>query len=382
MARAEIGYIITKDNGDAATAASVQVNVRATGNPATVYSAETGGATTANPIAVTNGRIEGWLDEGSYNFIITGTGITSYTQPVEIVRGDGVGNIADNAVTNSKIANGTIDLGAKGAAGSLTLEELGADIIRQLLPIGAVIDWYRPASSVAVPTGFVICDGATTLTTAQHDFGHGSSFTVPDLRHKFIVGARADSDGTAGTAGSNLGTQAPGIRGEGGTNALRDISHSHSVASHYHYLGTLAVSTNGSHSHTSSTGSAGSHNHGGNTGGPTSLSHTHNAGARLFLITGDVSDSGFASGTSYRFATTGTVSYTDPYHTHSIVSDGTHAHTISSDGNHSHGVSGYVGNGSGSNGDNGFNTGTAGTTALAVLPQYYGLLKIMKVKRS
>src|SRR3954471_4558229 len=42
--------------------------------------------------------------------------------------------------------------------GFLTLKMLAAEVKRQLMPIGAVIEWWRPSSSIAPPSGFEIAD--------------------------------------------------------------------------------------------------------------------------------------------------------------------------------------------------------------------------------
>lgn len=61
--------------------ASVQVNVHG-GSAATVYANESGGATLANPLTSSNGRISGWLEEGSYDLVVTQGG-DSTTVPFE-----------------------------------------------------------------------------------------------------------------------------------------------------------------------------------------------------------------------------------------------------------------------------------------------------------
>lgn len=58
--------------------ASVQVNVRG-GGAATVYAGETGGTTLPNPLTSDNGRIDGWLDEGSYDLVPTVSGVVGDT---------------------------------------------------------------------------------------------------------------------------------------------------------------------------------------------------------------------------------------------------------------------------------------------------------------
>lgn len=92
MARAEISEVVLASSGGAVAGASVQVNVRG-GGAATVYVAETGGTTRANPLTTDSaGRIEGWLDTGSYNLVVSGAGISTYTQAYEAVSGSGTGS--------------------------------------------------------------------------------------------------------------------------------------------------------------------------------------------------------------------------------------------------------------------------------------------------
>jgi peptidoglycan/xylan/chitin deacetylase (PgdA/CDA1 family) len=86
VARVEIGEVVQDITGQIIGGASVQVNVRG-GGAATVYSAETGGVTLANPLLTdANGRIEGWLEEGSYDLVVSHSGV-SYTQRFEASAG-------------------------------------------------------------------------------------------------------------------------------------------------------------------------------------------------------------------------------------------------------------------------------------------------------
>lgn len=73
-----------------AVGASVQVNVRG-GGAATVYAGETGGTTLLNPLTTDGqGRIDGWLEPGSYELVVSGGGIAApYTQPFEVTSGGG-----------------------------------------------------------------------------------------------------------------------------------------------------------------------------------------------------------------------------------------------------------------------------------------------------
>ena len=53
------------------------------------------------------------------------------------------------------------------------------------VPIGTVIDWWRPNDTFAVPDGYKICDGSA-VNDAQSPF---NGVTLPDLRAQFVRGA-------------------------------------------------------------------------------------------------------------------------------------------------------------------------------------------------
>lgn len=55
-----------------------------------------------------------------------------------------------------------------------------------LVPIGAIIDWWRPAgTNFQIPDGFQICDGSLINDAASPYNGHNT----PDLRQRFMFGA-------------------------------------------------------------------------------------------------------------------------------------------------------------------------------------------------
>lgn len=128
------------------------------------------------------------------------------------------------------------------STGGLPLFMLGADIRRQLVQIGEVIDWWRPVPQVPLPAGFVIPLGQV-IPADEHDFTDASGnplntpITLPDFTNCFVLGAdarRADGaasangDSVAGPNGEN--SYAPGIGGTGGTNAAKDLRHTHQYA--------------------------------------------------------------------------------------------------------------------------------------------------------
>lgn len=71
-------------NGNVVTGATVTVRNRQTGLLPTIYLGETGSTTLSNPMTVdTAGRAVGWVDRGDYNATVAGTGIVSYTVPID-----------------------------------------------------------------------------------------------------------------------------------------------------------------------------------------------------------------------------------------------------------------------------------------------------------
>ncbi len=92
------------------------------------------------------------------------------------------------------------------------------------VPLKTVVPWYADlATGTTPPAGWAVCDG-TTLNTSQQDI-IGSSWTLPDLRNKFILGASlTNADGVPGvatTSGSiNAAAGAPGPKGVGGSNKI------------------------------------------------------------------------------------------------------------------------------------------------------------------
>lgn len=96
MARVEISETVTRSATlpgrglVPGSGISVQVNVRG-GGAATVYQAATGGTTRSNPLTTdSSGRIEGYVEEGSYDLVVSPgslNGVAEYTQRFEAVSG-------------------------------------------------------------------------------------------------------------------------------------------------------------------------------------------------------------------------------------------------------------------------------------------------------
>lgn len=85
--RYEMTDMVFRNAGSAIVAlAGASVTVKDTaGTNLTVYQAETGGSTFSNPLTTdSNGRIEGWVEDPNFDMVVSGTGITTYTQKVRL----------------------------------------------------------------------------------------------------------------------------------------------------------------------------------------------------------------------------------------------------------------------------------------------------------
>lgn len=154
--------------------------------------------------------------------------------------------IADRTISWNAIpaAAGSLTSAILAADAGLTVAHMAADVTRQFIQIGQVIDWWRPVDTVPVPSGFVVCDGQT-VTAGNHSFaGVAGSITTPDLRNMFILGANTSNADASGASGADTAAGAPGIRGSGGSQRHTMITaempahgHSASDSGHAHQIG-------------------------------------------------------------------------------------------------------------------------------------------------
>jgi hypothetical protein len=147
MARIEIPHIVITSAGAPAVGALATVNIR-NGGPASIFVNESTADLTAasNPLTTDSmGRIEGWVNEGSYDIVVSGAGITTYTQRFEANRGDGTTLIGTGAV----------------AAG--TFKVVGNVGFYNVTPIAQNTGWGATISPPAIGTGKTQLTAASTL---------------------------------------------------------------------------------------------------------------------------------------------------------------------------------------------------------------------------
>lgn len=268
-----------------------------------------------------------------------------------------------------------------------------AKLADDVLPLGSVIDWYRPTTSTAVPTGWAICDG-TAWSSIDNSMGAAkaqlTTGNIPDLIGKVTVGARltttaggaTPADGTASSNG-NAYANAPGIGGTGGSNAAINLAHTHSIPAHGHG-NNLAVSGAGANISINGAGTGISVNGSGDLATTNvNLNHGHTYDwAYGNTSTGNTGSFTRTTTVTYYTSTTSYVlgehAHTLPNHGHGIT-DPTHAHGITQT-NHSHNLTGSVG--PNTNGDSAMTTTNLSWTSAVtdVRPAHVGMLKIMKVK--
>lgn len=297
------------------------------------------------------------------------------------------------------------------------------------VPLKTILIYHADAQNETIPESYQICDGRT-LTSAQQDINPGSTYVLPDLRNKFLLGADVTKTVAAAGLDTDVVTDAPGPKAIGGSNvhtlSIAELPvHNHtattaSAGAHTH-TGTVTDS-GGAHTHTNSETSAGAHTHVGSSlssagahthAGSTADSggsHTHtitdpghahtlataaggssNALNSYFTRMSQFADYGnqgtLAGGTGISINAGGAHTHTltltsDGSHTHTltVASDGAHTHTITIDsgGAHTHSMS-IVSDGAHTHTMTVGNTGSG--TAFDNRPRYYGVIFIMKVKK-
>ncbi len=97
------------------------------------------------------------------------------------------------------------------------------------VPVGTVVDWYRPDSAEPTPDGWVVCDGLPIMDPDSPFHGRSS----PNLIGKFVRGIA-----NTPSFGANQGAPPEGGRDD----ALVQLTHAHGLTAHTHSIGA--------HSHT------------------------------------------------------------------------------------------------------------------------------------
>ncbi len=201
------------------------------------------------------------------------------------------------------------------------------------VPIGTVVDWYRPRPDFPVPPGWEICDGRTVSDPGSPLDGQ----PTPNLVGRFVRGL---SPGAMTPTAFGGGTPTP-LPDQGGAGAYQ-YSHSHSLTMQVSIPNhTHAISEGGSHDHMAHLGGADGH---------TTSFHQQVHQTPNYLAFGML---GFGN----------TCTHDYPVH-------------VKSNGSHDHG---------GATGATALSTGVSGSTdpdssPIPTLPPFVGMLKIVRVR--
>jgi hypothetical protein len=141
--------------------ATVLILKRSDESHATVYAASSGGATLSNPLTADDaGRIEGWLESGSYDFVIDdNTGAPTYTQRCEAVYADGIAALIADYASDEEVAAALAALVAqKGQSNGIASLDSGGKVPTGQLP---------PQSPGGGPFSMGFFDIGTSQTTYE-----------------------------------------------------------------------------------------------------------------------------------------------------------------------------------------------------------------------
>jgi len=120
------------------------------------------------------------------------------------------------------------------------------------VPVGTIIEWYRPTPSTAIPDGWAVCDGSTVSDAASPMNGQ----PTPNLVGRFTSGLDP-AQVTPTTYGAGTATPLPE---QGGQNSV-DLTHGHAIPNHSHATPAHShgINADGAHSHTAFLGDANGH---------------------------------------------------------------------------------------------------------------------------
>jgi hypothetical protein len=221
-----------------------------------------------------------------------------------------------------------LDLGVGALASDLLGVEASADarldaVEQQVVPVGTVIDWYRPSAGTPVPAGWKVMDGTAVNDPQSPMFG----VVVPDMTGKFARGVASSDQGAVGaTGGSNQHDHTVNY-----THGHTDGSFSTTVSSSGANTISGTISGTGSGTGSGSTGGAGAHSHvWSTTGGSIGEDFISGDGAVIH----DWSTTGFGTGLS---TTVGGGTRFFPLA--AVAPSGARSFSTAGVGNHSHTVS-------------------------------------------
>jgi microcystin-dependent protein len=219
------------------------IDITATGSSKDIDITSTNGAVNVTATTSTAANAVAISSAGGIDITATGS-----SKDIDITSTNGAVNVtvaASQNITLTTTGSGKVDVPGKLEAGTVfqDYQPSGAAL---LVPTGAVI----PYAGSSAPGGWLLCNGQSLSTTTYSTLfaiigyaygGAGGSFTVPDLRSRFPLGAGAGAGLTtralAATGGQESISQVPPH-----THNITDPSHSHGYV---HYDDEVGGGTHG-----------------------------------------------------------------------------------------------------------------------------------------
>jgi hypothetical protein len=228
MARVELPIVaLNTTTGAPVSGASVQVKFRSSGLNATWYTQETGGTSSTAAITTDSaGRTNAWVDRGAYNCVVSGTGITTYTEPFDAApAGDstidglwlpdniivqrmmadasiGTAELIDANVTLAKLAPNSVDT-SKIVDGTIGSGDLGTSALNAFMKLAVAAD--RKIAFSSGGAGSFAFNASGDIATQSFSHGLGTTpiavFATQAEGGNFANGVRA-----AFACGSRSGT--------------------------------------------------------------------------------------------------------------------------------------------------------------------------------
>lgn len=123
---------------------------------------------------------------------IVASAVAQPAQPPQATDGPQSLAAVRNAVTR---LNGELQTVSQTVASLTTnTDKQFAGLQTALVPVGAVIDWYRPTAATPVPAGFMVCNG-DKVNDPQSPMNNAN---VPNLVDKFVMGVTPARQGETG----------------------------------------------------------------------------------------------------------------------------------------------------------------------------------------
>lgn len=169
MARINVPLVAVRGTIGLIASATVYVTKRSDGEPATLYTAETGGTTTPNP-ATTDaaGRVNAWVEEESYNALVTppaGLGLSPWAESFEGASGG----------LNARL--GSVESGRVVDARDWGIKDDGADYTTALQ---AAFNGTPAAHALMLPPFEIAVSGQISWPKSINIWGQGWHFTPQD----------------------------------------------------------------------------------------------------------------------------------------------------------------------------------------------------------